>query len=158
MDDADLSVDEQALLARLADIAKVVDPPDASAYQLGHAAYEFFHLEDELAELVADSDMAGSVVRGLDTGVRLLSYETGRLTLELQLSDDGYGRSVLGQVTGQTDPSGGVAHLELSSGAVTTSPVDGEGRFEFGDIAPVLGRIRVELLQLPPVTTSWFEL
>ena len=80
----DLHPDDTALLLRLGAIAAEVDPVPDLVLEAGRAAFLLRRLDAELAELVADSATDRAGVRGGDD--RLLSFEAGETSLELQVT------------------------------------------------------------------------
>jgi hypothetical protein len=157
MDDSDLPVDDE-LLARLAKITKVVDPVPPSSYELGHASYGLLHIDDELAALVADSALDASAVRSQDSDVRLLSFEGKAAGLEIQVSPGRSASTLLGQLVPSDHHPGAVAHLETPGGALASTPVDEDSRFEFDHVPHMLVRVRVERPGRAALSTGWLEI
>ena len=145
-----LSPDDTALLLRLGAIAAEIDPVPDLVLEAGRAAFLVRRLDAELAELVADSATDRAGVRGGDD--RLLSFEAGEVSLELQVSARAGVLHVLGQVVG-VPVDGAVLLLETADGQQQV-PLDPTGTFR-ADLPP--GRFRLHLTApgRAPVTTAW---
>jgi hypothetical protein len=154
----DVSPEDAALLARLGAIALTVDAPPAAAFDAGRAAFAWRTVDAELAELVADSALETATVRSAATDTRLLSFETGRWTIEVQLSIGDGRRAVLGQVIPEPATAGATARIETDTADALEAHIDAMGRFDLDDVAGTRLRIRVEVPGSPPVTTVWVGL
>ncbi len=127
------------LLARLRRLAAEADPPPAHVLEAARSAYALRDLDAELAALVLDSAEAGLAgVRG-DDEVRLLSYESTGLGLELQVTERGDRRDVVGQVL---DGDGGPVVVQTEDAAHEVAP-GADGVFAVPGLPP--GRLRVRL-------------
>lgn len=155
MNEAWMSADDEDLLARLGAVAKRVDGPPDIAYELGRSVYGFRRVDDELAELVADSYREAELVRAATASVRLLAFESSDMTIEIQLGAE---RTVLGVVAAEPEPAGGVVHMETPDLPSVTTGVGSGGRFSFGRAPDGLLRFRVELPGRAEVTTSWVRI
>jgi hypothetical protein len=145
-----------ALFERLRQVVARIDPPPALTYELGRAAFSTRALDAELAELVCDSATDADALVGVRQGsagaaVRLLTFESQRVDVELELTVRGGRSSLLGQVAGL--PVGQV-RVETCCGELPV-PVDGTGCFCLPDLPA--GRFRVHLVAQDgtPVTTAW---
>jgi hypothetical protein len=144
---------DEALLAVLQRVAEQVDPAPGLCYDLARAAFILRDLDSQLAALTHDSAVdSGDLVRaGGEPGVRLLSYEAGELTVELQVSAHGAGRAVLGEVNG-----GAVARLAVQTNGATIDVVPDElGRFRLDDVPAGPFRIRLVTVDGRSIRTSW---
>lgn len=93
---------DDVLLSRLRAVVERVDPVPDLVRTAARAAFGLRRIDDELAELVRDSADDGSdllAVRG-EGDVRLISFETGPVTVELQVTDRNGNRDLVAQVTG----------------------------------------------------------
>lgn len=147
----DIEQSNQALFARLAQIADEIDPVPRLAYELGHAAFELRRLDSELAELIRDSAVDRESLAGVrgELNVRLLSFEAADLDIDLQVVPQAGRRSVLGQVVGTVTD----VRMETAEGIVTAA-VDPHGRFQVDDVAA--GRMRLHVAADGGVyVTSW---
>jgi hypothetical protein len=146
-----------SLLAWLGRIARELDPPDPDCYALGHDAFQLFRIDDELADLVADSRESANQVRGETATARLLSFESDGLTIEIQVSGQGTSAIVLGQVVRDREPNGGRVFVETPAGTHADTVLDADDRFELRDLPASLLRLRIEANGEPVVTTTWVE-
>lgn len=158
MSQSHLPDDDHRLIARLGAVAREIDAPPPVVYELGRQVYQLHRIDDQLAELVADSLLDSHAVRVATTDIRLLSFESAGASIELQISREGSTTSILGQLTGGAVAVGGRAYLQTPSGAAGYVPIDADGRFEFLDAPHALVRVRVESLDAPSVSTPWVVL
>jgi hypothetical protein len=116
----------------------------------GRAAFLLRRLDAELAELVHDSalDAAGMVRGGVE---RLLSFEGGDVTVELQVTPRGDRLALLGQLVGVELPVG--MAVETATGRAEVS-VDETGMFR-QEIPAERFRLHVTPQDRSPVVTSW---
>jgi hypothetical protein len=153
----DEHVDDAALLARLSDIARAADAPPGLAFDLGRAALAWRNADSELAQLLADSALEASSVRSSASDTRLLTFEVGITTIEVQLSVRDNRRSVLGQVHGDA-AAGGVVVVETDAGRFGPGRLGALGRFALDDIEGHRLRIRLESPDITAVTTVWISI
>jgi len=125
------SLDDGWLLDRLREAADEADPVPDFVIAAGQAAFALRRLDAELAELVRDSadERAGLIaVRG-DGEVRLISFETGPVAVELQVTQRGTMRDLVAQISGAdiaraTVETPGLRHdVALADGVVTADGV-----------------------------------
>ncbi len=138
---------EEELMARLRAAAAELDPVPQHVLAAARAALATRRLDEELATLVADSALADAGVRAADADVRLLSFEAGEVSLELQVEYRGDEVSVRGLVTG----AAGDAVVEVA-GERHPVPVD-EGWFAVTGLPRGATRVVVGT-----VVTSWVQL
>ena len=142
---------DEALINRLRKIATFVDDPPPLLDLAARAALSSRRLDGELAELMMDSDLSqAALVRGPDDGVRLLSFETSSVCVELQVEQQQDRLSLRGLVTGAS----GAAVVETTSESRTV-PIDAEGWFVVDDLPRGAVRVRLRALDGTTVTTSW---
>lgn len=159
MNDPWLSAEDEQLLAELGAIARQVDPPPAMLYEMGHQVYQLYRVDDELAELVADSWLDSPAVRAVASDIRLLSFEGPGASIEIEIAREGATLSILGQLTRSVfEPVRGRAFLEFRSGQTVSTGIDGDGRFEFTTLPTPLARFRIETPGAPTVITAWTNL
>jgi hypothetical protein len=139
---------EEQLMTQLRAVAAEADrvPPDVFA--AARAAYALRTLDDELAELVADSLESAAGVRG-ELAARLLSFEAPSVSVEIEVSAVAGRRRIVGQVTGVS----GEVTIESATASVRV-PVDDLGRF-VADVAAGLVRLRCTAVDGSRVATSW---
>lgn len=158
MSHSHLPADDERLIARLGAVARELDPPPPLLYELGRQVFSLRRVDDELAELVADSLLDSHAVRAAATDVRLLSFESAGTSVELEISREGVNTTILGQLRGGGRAGGGRAYLQTPAGDVGSAPIDADGRFEFLDAPQALVRVRVERSGAPNLGTSWVAL
>lgn len=143
---------DDLLMARLGAAARAVDPVPALVSESARALFGFQRLDAELAELVADSERGLAGVRGVSDEVRLLSFETPRLVVDVQVS----GATVVGQVASEAVVAG-VIWLERAGAAPVEQDLDELGRFRYERVAPGQVRLAVACSGGGSVTTVWFR-
>jgi len=153
-----LTAADQALLIRLGEVGRVVDPVPDHVLELGRAALALRDLDSDLAELVADSAVELAGVRSGGSETRLLTFAAGDLAIEVQVSPGSGRLSILGQVIPVPPTAGGVIRLEMRNGARAAANLDTLGEFRFGTVPDGLVRLRVELPGATAVTTTWVSL
>ena len=145
-DDRQDAADER-LLARLRDTAAQYDPVPEHVLAAARAALGTRRLDEELAALVADSALADAGVRAEAPAVRLLTFESAEVSLELQVEYRDDRVAVRGLVTGAT----GEAVVEVA-GERHAVPID-DGWFAVTGLPRGATRVTV-----PGTTTSWVHL
>jgi hypothetical protein len=154
----DEAVDDQGLLTRLGAIAQTVDGPPDLAYELGRAAFAWRNIDSELAQLVADSARESALVRSATSDIRLLSFATEALTIEVEVSVRQGQRSLLGQLLPEPPAPDWQVTVETDAGPPASATIDQLGRFEISDVAGDRLRLRIEAPGATPVTTVWVSL
>ncbi len=150
---------DDALMAHIGRVVARVDPAPDEAYEIGRQAFLSHRLDEELADLVADSRAEAGSVRSWGEDVRLLTYRCPGLTIEVQVSREGPGFHVLGTlVRGSQSPNGGRIHLETADGPAASAVIDNDDRFEFTSVPESLVRLRIEPAGRSSVTTAWLEM
>ena len=143
---------DEALLLRLGAVLEKIDPTPPEVLTEGQAQFGLRRLEEELAELVRDSaeDRGGLLaVRG-EGDVRLISFETGPVTVELQVTERGTLRDLVAQVSGTAVVG---AEVETSTGRRDV-PVE-ESLFSAEDVPAGLLRLRLRTAAGRDLVTSW---
>jgi hypothetical protein len=146
---------DEELLGRLRTVLEAVDPVPAHLVDGARALLGLRRLDEELAELVRDSaEEQGRLlaVRG-EGDVRLISFETGPVTVELQVTERGGVRDLVAQVSGTA-----VVRAEVET-AAGRSPVPVEDSLFTLDGAPA-GLLRLRLLTAAgrDLVTSWVKI
>jgi hypothetical protein len=152
------ALEDERLLARLGAIAREIDPAPQLVREIGYAAYSLHRLDDELALLVADSRSELEAVRSLTSEVRLMSFQSPGVSVEIEVSRERSRITAIGQLMPADAAAGGQVRLETPEGTVASVRIDSDGRFEFSDVAESLVRFRVEAKGVKAVTTCWVEL
>lgn len=140
--------DDDLVLDRLRNALDGGDPVPGDAVIAARQVFELRRLDEDLAELIADSLLdAGIVVRREDPQPRLVSFELDGFTIDVELGADG--RSVIGVVS----PAGSLAvEIETAAG-VTQTRTDYLGRFR-GELGP--GRVRLRVAEDDrTIVTPW---
>jgi hypothetical protein len=159
--DADL--DDDALLARVAEVFNRFDPVPDIVIELARLSFGWHDLDAELATLVADShlDEGQAIVRGGTTASpRLLSFEAADgFALELEVTADGPpGRGLRRHLLGLLVPPGPTRiEVRQPSGSISVE-ADDEGRFAVTDLEPGLFRLTCHRPDEPSVSTPWLTL
>src|SRR5687767_5164719 len=133
MDD-ERTVDDTVLMNRLHDMFAVHDAPPPTVVGLAQGLFGLRHLDAELAALTGDSAVDGLEIAVRGSDVRLLTFESAELAIEIEVSGTGRTRRVVGQLV-----PGGPATLEArqpSAPRPRHAEADARGRFEFDDLIP----------------------
>ena len=118
--------DDNEVEERLREIIERVDPVPERLLAAALDSYTWRTVNSELADLVLDSaaEEHGALVRGRED-VRLLSFQAGDLTIDIQVSSSGQGRRIVGQLA---PPRHGTVQIRQRS-SVTDLDTDELGRF-----------------------------
>ena len=148
--------DDDALLDSLRDALEHTEPAPANVDQVIDTAFSIMDVDEEIAELLDDSMVGASAMRGEDTA-RTLSFAAGSVQLELH-------REPGGSLTGQVFPPQPAEVLlqrrsswSARSGATDEIEVDEHGRFLLPSHLVVF-RVRVHVAGATPFWTPWTEL
>ena len=145
---------DDELIERLRRIAEEIDAPPELVAETARAAFLTRRLDEELAELLRDSDHATSqLVRGEASGPRVLSFETAAVSLELQI-EEAAGRITL---SGVVSGSSGEATIETTTAEPRTSQIDESGWFRVEDLPTGALRVHITAADGRAVTTSWIR-
>ncbi|MCS0599679.1 hypothetical protein NX794_00250 [Streptomyces sp. LP11] len=119
---------DAALEEELRQAAAVLDPVPDGLRQLALEAYALHDLDARIAELTFDSLTDALPVRGAFDAPRMLTFQAGEVTVDVEVTEDG----LIGQVLPPVP-----ARVEVLSGPKTARPVavDALGRFT-GDLPP----------------------
>lgn len=152
-----MSTAEDDLEARLRAIAAEAEPPPEHVLDAARAAFALRDLDAELAALVADSavDAPAVLTRAVVSDVRMLSFECGSVTVELDVESDP-GTHLLRLSGLAVGAIGEVVVVRSESRAAVE--ISADGRFTAEGIEP--GPMRLELTSADGrrVTTSWITL
>ncbi|MBO0816012.1 MAG: hypothetical protein J2P30_12845 [Actinobacteria bacterium] len=150
---------DDELEAELRRLAAEREPVPAQLHQAAVEAFSWRDIDAEIAELVYDSLLdadAASLVRG-PAGQRLVSFAAGEVTIDLEVTSAGPGRTVMGQID---PPQRATVDIRHPQGTVTVE-ADDLGRFQSGPLPPGPASLR---LRPPPgaagpaVITDWIAL
>jgi hypothetical protein len=145
---------DDELMDRLRRIADDVDAAPELVAESARAAFATRHLDDELAELLHDSELTPSQgVRDVHPGPRLLSFEVGEVSLELQINEVQGRLAVRGIAVGAV----GDAEIETTTTGSRTAQIDDRGSFRVQDLPAEPLRVRVHAAGGQAVTTGWIR-
>jgi hypothetical protein len=145
---------DDALLVRLGAMLDRVDPVPENVVVEARALFGLRRLDEQLAELVRDSaeDRGGVLVVRGEGDVRLITFETGPVTVELQVTERGPARDLVVQVSGtavlgaEVETSAGKRHVPVEDSLFT---VDG--------VPAGLLRLRLHTAGGRDLVTSWVK-
>jgi hypothetical protein len=138
---------DDRILEMIAASFEAIEPAPADAVQAAVDAFAFRDLDSRLAELTFDSWAAEPAVamRGPRTDARLLSFEFGELSLDVEL---GSGATLVGQIVPAVE---GAVEIESPSGVTLSVVPDEHGRFRV--LSLPAGNVRVRMAS--GVRTPW---
>ncbi|GHJ43441.1 hypothetical protein Cs7R123_07830 [Catellatospora sp. TT07R-123] len=142
--------DDGWLLEALAQAARQCDPLPDSSFRVAAGAFALRSLDADLADLTFDTlAEAGQPVRS-SAQPRLLTFQHGPFTIELELTGTGSAHHLIGQVL-----PAGPARLDIRAGARTVAVAADElGRFACADLPP--GPLSVRLYAAGhDIVTDW---
>jgi hypothetical protein len=144
---------------RLRRLAAQREPVPPELVQAAVDAFGWRDIDADLAQLVFDSlasaDDAALVRSG--PGRRLVTFEAGDLTVDLEVTGSGGERSVMGQIA---PPQAAGVDIRRQQGTVTVT-ADELGRFQAGPLPAGPVSVRVRPAGAPPgqaVVTDWVSL
>ena len=119
------------------------------------AARDAFGLRESgarVADLVRDSavDIAAAAVRR--PGLRMLSFESGGMAVECEITAHASRRDIFGQFVGG---AASVVDAQVAGQAAITVPVDADGCFGVRGLLPGPVRLRCHLADGTLLVTSW---
>jgi hypothetical protein len=150
---------DDELEAELRRLAADREPVPAELVQAAVDAFGWRDIDAELAELVYDSLVdadEASLVRG-PPGQRFVSFAVGGLTIDVEVTSAGAGRTVMGQIA---PPQRASVDIRYPRDTVTVE-VDELGRFRSGPLppGPASLRLRPEAGGTgPDIVTDWISL
>jgi len=150
---------DDQLEADLRRLAADREPVPAALVQAALDAFGWRDIDAELAELVYDSLVdtdAASLVRGT-ADQRLVSFAIGGITIDVEVTSAGPGRSVMGQIA---PPQRATVDIRYPQDTVTIE-TDELGRFESGPLPPGPASLRLRPPpggDGPPIVTDWISL
>lgn len=145
-----LSDDE--LMDRLSEIAAVADPVPEALLSAARAAFGLRDFDARVAELMRDSafDSPATAVRG--PGPRMLSFESGEVAIECEVTPDAAWRDIFGQLVGGRAPT---VDAQVPGQQPVTVPVDADGCFSVRGLPAGPARLRTKLADGTTLVTSW---
>lgn len=148
-EDAELLDELRAVLGR-------ADPVPPEVVEAARAAFGWRRLDAELAELLHDSSLDEERLAGVRGGVgrsdpRLLTFEAGPLTVEVEVAAVGARRRLVGQLVPAQPAVVEVRH----AGGTVAARADELGRFAAGGIEPGPVSLRCRPAAGAAVETTW---
>lgn len=150
---------DEELMALLKRALERSDGVPADAVRVAKEAWTWRTIDAELAALTYDSAVDTSELAGVRSGpgpsTRSLSFEAADVLIDVEITDDGDRRFLLGQVAPAGAPAVG---LEFADGRPPVVMLtDDLGRFGAERLAPGLLRLRVEPAADPDrgLVTAW---
>lgn len=137
-------------------LAARLEPVPQPLLQSAADAFAWRDIDRELAELVFDSLLAEDediLVRGAQQP-RLVSFQAGELTIEVEVTSTGPARAVLGQII---PPQRAAVNIRTAQDTVTVQ-ADELGRFQSGSLRAGPMSLRLTLAAdaaRHPVVTDW---
>jgi hypothetical protein len=157
MDPDDRKQDEgELLLVELQRLMNRLDPVPEAVDEAARVALTWRTIDAELAELTRDSllEDAPAGVRGAE-GARMLSFESQRLSVELEVGDLGQqGRRLVGQLV----PPGPATIVVDHAGGRVDAEADELGRFVVDRLRPGPARVRCRMADGAEIETEWTQL
>ena len=150
---------DDKLEAELRRLAADKEPVPAELVQAAVDAFGWRDIDAELAELIYDSlaDVDEvSQVRG-SPGQRLVSFAVGGMTIDVEVTGTGPGRTVMGQIA---PPQRAMVDIRGPQDTFTVE-ADELGRFQSGPVPPGPASLRLRPPpggDGPPIVTDWISL
>lgn len=143
---------DDELVAHLGRLAAVVDPVPELLLAAARDAFALRELDARVAELVRDSavDVPAAAVRG--PGPRMLSFESGDIAVECEITAHAARRDVFGQLVGG---QAALVDAQPAGGAAVTVGLDADGCFTVRDLPSGPVRLRCHLANGTRLVTSW---
>jgi hypothetical protein len=148
-------VSNDDLGAALHSLLAAVDPVPEAALQAAYSAISWRDLDSQLAQLTSDTAAERQLAHLRGQPPRLLTFRSGAITIDLEVSADGAAVRLLGQL----DPPVGATVTVQSDAASATSQADPRGRFSMDVAADERIRLIVDLHNdgRERAVTEWFR-
>ena len=149
-------MNDDELVGRLREVARTADPEPPELADTARAAFGLYRFDEELAELLHDSELETVAVRGeVADEARLLSFGSDDVAADLEIAPaDAAGAST---VTGTVH--GPVSRAVLQTPDHTEAlELDDQGRFRVDGIRGPAVRVRMETDSGVTVVTPWVRL
>lgn len=146
--------DDEQLLAALRESLQARQAIPSWFIATGKSAYAWHNIDAELAQLTYDSStdtQRRAVVRSEHASIRAMTFTTGGLSIELEVSED----CLVGQVI---PPAGGTLEIHDKAGVITGTPIDEMGGFVVEPIPASPFRLRFRTTDGTDVVTGWVQL
>lgn len=135
-DGLDAELDCDSLEEELRQAAAILDPVPAELYRIAVEAYALHDFDARVAELTFDSLTDALPVRGADDPPRMLTFSTGELTVDVEVTAEGLMGQVLPPQT---------ARIEVLSGPQSAAPLTADDLGRFACDAPPSGPFALRL-------------
>jgi hypothetical protein len=142
------SASDDELMATLAELLRRVDPPPGAVVAAASASLAWLDPDTALARLVEAQEPA--TVRG--AAPRLLTFEVGEMSVDVEVTAEGYRVRLVGQVVPTGPATVSVQHRD----GTTDVRADELGRFVVGEVASGLVRLTLTPDAAPRFRTEWF--
>ena len=145
--------DDDELLEALGEALRAREQVPEWFVETGKNAYAWHNIDAELAQLTYDSASdrdAVAVVRSEAASIRALTFTSGQLSIELEVTES----SLVGQII---PPRAGTLEVHTTAGVVST-PVDEIGSFVVDPIPASPFRLRCRTQDGADVLTGWITL
>jgi hypothetical protein len=135
------------------------EPVPAELFRAAVEAFSWRDIDAEIAELVYDSLLdsdEASLVRG-SADQRLVSFTAGGMTIDVEVTSAGPGRTMMGQIA---PPQRATVDIRHPQDTVTVE-ADELGRFRSGPLPPGPASLRLRPppgVAGPPSVTDWISL
>jgi hypothetical protein len=147
-------VSDEELETRLQSMFAAIDPVPGPALQAARAAIGWRNIDTELAQLTSDTAAEPGLAHVRGQPPRLLTFRSGDLTIELEVSAD-HGQL---RLLGQLDPPQPANVTVQSAANSVTAQADARGRFSLDAAADEWVRVVIEpLAGGERATTEWFR-
>lgn len=158
----EIGPEDEALLRELRQAAHRHDPVPPVLLSIAKDSFTWRTVDEELAEMVWDSaapaDFAhrGVLVRSSTADIRLLSFATPHLTLELEILATGSRRRLIGELS----PEGPARVVVEHQGGSSEDTTDAHGRFLIADLPAGRMKLRCEPSDGSgtALVTAWLEI
>ena len=148
-DTAAVDFDADLLEEELRRAAAVLDPLPAGLLQLAMDAYLLHDLDARVAELTFDSLTDAIPVRGVQEPPRMLTFQAGELTVDVEVTGDG----LLGQLLPPQS-----ARIEVLDGPASARPLTVDPMGRFADATPPTGPFALRLSTgADVIVTEWLR-
>jgi hypothetical protein len=146
--------DDEKLLAALRESIRSRQAVPSWFIATGKSAYAWHNIDAELAQLTYDSSADTqrlAIVRSEHASIRALTFTSGGLSIELEVTED----CLLGQVI---PPRGGTLEVHDKAGVTTDTSIDEIGCFVVDPIPASPFRLRFRTTDGVDVVTGWVQL
>jgi hypothetical protein len=145
--------DDIDLLAKIREVYDELDPVPSQVLDAARGALTWLTVDAELAELTVDSLTETSAVRG-NAGARLVTFEAQSLTVEVEVTETGDTRRLVGQLV----PPGPAQVSVRTGNSAQTVQADSLGRFTVEGIPAGPVSLLCRQAESREIVTSWITI